>query len=470
MKIYNTLTRRKEDFKTVNDKIVNMYVCGPTVYDLFHVGNARTFVFFDVVRNYLEYKGYSVKFIQNFTDIDDKIIKKANDENKTIYEISNKYIEEYYEDANNLNIRKASLNPKATDNVHDMINFIVELIENGFAYVVDGDVYFSIESFKEYGKLFGQDLDTLKTGARIEVNKKKKNPFDFILWKNAKDGEESYECPWGKGRPGWHTECSAMVRKYFGGETIDIHGGGFDLIFPHHENEIAQTEALQKKPLANYWIHCSFLNIENKKMSKSIGNFFTTRDILNDYGSNVLRFFILSSHYRNELCFSEEQLIWAKKSLDRIYKVYDILSTKKDFSIQDIILDINIYRNKFVDRLDDDFNTSDAISVMFEFCKFINSNLEKLSESDCKKFKILFDELFNILGIIVNSKQQEKVLDDKIKDLVMKRYNAKKNREFSLADSIRSELLNMGIFLEDISGGVRVGTVNDNKILEVINY
>ena len=276
MKVFNTITRKKEKFNPINKEFVTMYVCGPTVYDLFHIGNARTFVVFDVVRRYLEYKGYKVKFIQNFTDIDDKIINKANKEGKHISQVSERYIKHYYEDADKLNIKRATLNPRATENIKEMIDLILHLIEKGFAYEVNGDVYFSIKCFSEYGKLFGQDIKTLKVGSRIEVNKNKKDPLDFILWKKSKENEPGYDSVWGKGRPGWHTECGSMIYKYFDGNTIDIHGGGGDLIFPHHENEIAQIEALTGKPLSNYWMHCSFLSINDEKMSKSLNNFFTT--------------------------------------------------------------------------------------------------------------------------------------------------------------------------------------------------
>ncbi|EIA29479.1 Cysteinyl-tRNA synthetase [Candidatus Arthromitus sp. SFB-5] len=283
MKIFNTLTRSKEEFKPINKDIINMYVCGPTVYDLFHIGNARTFIFFDCVRRYLEYKGYSVNFIQNFTDIDDKIINKSLQENKTIYEISDKYIEEYYIDSDSLNIKRATQNPRATDYLNEIIELISELMDNRFAYEIDGNVYFSIREFRSYGKLFGQDLNTLKSGSRIKINENKKDALDFILWKKNKGEEPGYNSPWGVGRPGWHTECCSMIYKYFDGNTIDIHGGGMDLIFPHHENEIAQIEALGNKKLANYWMHCSFLNMNNEKMSKSLGNFLTVREVLNVY-------------------------------------------------------------------------------------------------------------------------------------------------------------------------------------------
>lgn len=475
MKIFNTISRKKQEFKSIKDKIVTMYVCGPTVYDLFHIGNARTFVFFDVVRNYFEYKGYEVKYIQNFTDIDDKIINKAEEKGVSISEISEKYIKEYYEDADKLNIKRATLNPKATENIFEMIRLIEKLIENGFAYSINGNIYFSIKSFKEYGKLFGQDINTLKSGSRIEVNKEKRDPLDFILWKKSYENEIGYDAPWGKGRPGWHTECCSMIYKYFDGETIDIHCGGFDLIFPHHENEIAQMEVLTKRPLANYWMHCYFLNIDNQKMSKSLNNFFTTREILDKYSSNVLRFFILSSHYRNELCFSEDQLIWSEKSLDRIYKCYGLINEKLNGNFENEneehlnkLLD---FEKRFIERMDDDFNTSDSISIIFEFIKYINSNLNNFSKGECIYSKDKLEDLFGILGINLREFVNEDLeISDLIREKILKRYDMKINKEFNLADSIRSELLECGILLEDIKGGVRVLNSKSGALIETIFY
>lgn len=475
MKIFNTINRKKEEFKSIENKVVTMYVCGPTVYDLFHIGNARTFVFFDVVRNYFEYKGYEVKYIQNFTDIDDKIINKAKESGVSISEISEKYIKEYYEDADKLNIKRATLNPKATENIIDMIKLIENLIEKDFAYVVNGNVYFSINSFVGYGKLFGQDINTLKYGSRIEVNKEKKYPLDFILWKKSDENEVGYDAPWGRGRPGWHTECCAMIHKYFDGRTIDIHCGGFDLIFPHHENEIAQIEVLTKKPLANYWMHCYFLNIDNQKMSKSLKNFFTAREILEKYSSNVFRFFILSAHYRNELCFSEDQLIWAEKSLDRIYKCYESINEKLNVSFMnekeehlDELLD---FEKRFIERMDDDFNTSDSISIIFEFIKYINLNLNNFSKSECVYSRDKLEELFGILGINLREFIDEDIeLNDLIREKILRRYDMKRNKEFDLADLIRSELLECGILLEDIRGGVRVLNIKSGALIETIFY
>lgn len=477
MKVFNTITRKKEEFNSINKDFVTMYVCGPTVYDLFHIGNARTFVVFDVVRRYLEYKGYKVKFIQNFTDIDDKIINKANKEGKHISQVSERYIKHYYEDADKLNIKRATLNPRATENIKEMIDLILHLIEKGFAYEVNGDVYFSIKCFSEYGKLFGQDIKTLKVGSRIEVNKNKKDPLDFILWKKSKENELGYDSVWGKGRPGWHTECGSMIYKYFDGNTIDIHGGGGDLIFPHHENEIAQIEALTGKPLANYWMHCSFLSINDEKMSKSLNNFFTTREILSKYSSNCLRFFILSSHYRNELCYSEQQIIWAEKSLERIYKCYFSILDKEKGKIENVhdkhISEILNFKDKFIEKMDDDFNTSDGMSVIFEFIRYVNSFLFEFTSSELKYCKNILVELLDILGINIKEiveRGSKIILTQEIKNIIMQRYECKKNKDFVSADSIREKLLKMNILLEDIQDGVRVIEADTNVFVETILY
>lgn len=476
MRVFNTITRKKEEFKPINNNHINMYVCGPTVYDLFHIGNARTFVVFDVVRRYFEYKGYTVKFVQNFTDIDDKIINKANESDEDISKVSEKYIGEYYKDAENLHIKRATINPKATENINEMIFLIDELVKNDYAYESNGDVYFNISSFKEYGKLFGQDIKTLKAGSRIQINKDKKDPLDFILWKKAKDGEPYYESPWGNGRPGWHTECCAMIGKYFKGETIDIHGGGFDLIFPHHENEIAQREVLSNKPLANYWMHCSFLNVNKEKMSKSLGNFFTTREIVEKYSSNILRFFLLSSHYRNELCFSEDQLVWSNKSLSRIFNAYKFLdSYEEESKVKNIkerryIDDINKFKDKFIEKMDDDFNTSDGISVIFEFVKFINAYGENFTEEDRVYAKNIFNEFFSVLGIEFEEDNQCRELSEEVREMIKTRWECKRERDFSSADKIRDSLLSLGIVLEDIPKGVRVVNSKDNRIIDTILY
>lgn len=473
MKVFNTITRRKEEFETIVNNKVTMYVCGPTVYDLFHIGNARTFVFFDVVRRYLEYKGYEVFYVQNFTDIDDKIINKASSERVVISEISEKYINEYFKDADFLKIKRSNCNPKATENIKEMIDLINELISKGFAYEANGCIYFSVKSFKGYGKLFGQDLDSLKSGIRIEINQDKEDPLDFIMWKKSKEGEPGYDSPWGKGRPGWHTECCSMIKKYFDNNTIDIHGGGFDLIFPHHENEIAQAEVLEDKPLANYWMHCSFLNIDKRKMSKSLGNFFTTREILEKYSSNCLRFFLISSHYRSELCFSEDQLVWAEKSLERIYNAYNLLIQNDNKVLSSEVnkqVEILDFKNKFVNKMDDDFNTSDAISVIFDFVKYINLRACDFSKDDLVLCKNILKELLEILGIFLEENREENGLSDERRSKILKRYEFKKNKNFASADLIRDELLKDGIILEDIKNGVNVKSSNNNVLICTLLY
>ena len=476
MKVFNTITRSKEEFKPIKENVVTMYVCGPTVYDLFHIGNARTFVFFDVARKYLEYKGYEVKFIQNFTDIDDKIINKANEENKTINQISEKYIDSYYEDADKLNIKRATYNPKATENIQEMVDVIDCLIKNEYAYEVSGDVYFSISSFPDYGILFGQDLKTLKSGSRVKINENKRDSLDFILWKKANEDEVGYDSPWGKGRPGWHTECCSMIHKYFNGEVIDIHGGGFDLIFPHHENEIAQIGALTGKPLANYWMHCAFLSINKQKMSKSLGNFFTTREILEKYSSSALRFFILSSHYRNELYFSEDQISWAEKSLERIYKCYSYILEQKKLNLEEAVNnyleEIKNFKLRFIERMDDDFNTSDGISVIFEFIRYVNTYGNKFTFEELEFCCDFIDEFFDIFGIEYNKNQDNKVssVSEEVREMIIERYKCKKNKDFETADRLRNELINKQIIVEDIANGVRVLDLNTKELIDTILY
>ncbi len=469
MKIFNTLTRSKEEFVPINSNIVNMYVCGPTVYDLFHIGNGRTFIFFDIVRRYLEYKGYKVKYVQNFTDIDDKIINKGISLNKDIDEISSHYIDEYYKDADALNIKRASINPRATHNLSPMIDLITNLIDEGFAYEVDGEVYFSVRSFKDYGRLFGQDIDSLKSGSRIKVNDKKRDALDFILWKKSKENEPYYDSPWGKGRPGWHTECSSMIHKYFKGETIDIHGGGFDLIFPHHENEIAQIEALKKKPLTKYWMHCSFLNMNDEKMSKSLGNFLTSRELLDEFSPSVIRFFIASVHYRTTLSFSYEYIKSCEKALYRINNTYNLLLSSEGTLNGDNSTYIKDYYEKFISKMDDDFNTSDASSVIFELIKYVNKNINELSKDDIKECIKIIEDFYLIIGIDKKDlKEEETILPKEVLDKVNKRHFHKKDKEYEKADLVRSDLLEMGFILEDIKEGVRVIDLNTKKVLSTI--
>ena len=461
MKLYNTLTRTKEEFVPIEEGKVRMYVCGPTVYNYIHIGNARPFIIFDTLRRYLEYRGYDVTFVQNFTDVDDKIIKRGHEEGITPEEVANKYIDEYFVDADGLGIKRASVHPRVTDNVEQIIKFVQELEEKGFAYEVNGDVYFDTKKFEGYGKLSRQNQDELEAGARIEVNDQKRHPMDFVLWKSKKEGEPGWNSPWGEGRPGWHIECSVMSNRYLG-ETIDIHAGGQDLTFPHHENEIAQSEARSGKPFSNYWIHNGYININNEKMSKSKGNFFTVRDISKLYDLEIVRFFMLSAHYRNPVNFSDEMLNQAKAGLERLYntkeKLEFTLSTLNDVSMSEeetsLVKELDAYRQKFIDAMEDDINTADAVSVIFELARFINSNINELSSKEfANKCLEEFNELTKVLNIV--NKKQDDVLDEEVEKLIQQRTDAKKNKDFALADSIRQQLLDMGIVLEDTRQGVK---------------
>lgn len=461
MKIFNTLTKQKEEFKSIEPGKIKMYVCGPTVYNFFHIGNGRTFVVFDTIRRYFEYKGYKVDFIQNFTDIDDKMIKKANEEGVTVKEIGDKYIKEYYTDADGLGIERATNNPRATEYIDDIIEFVKGLIDKGCAYEVDGDVYFSTKSFKDYGKLLGQNLEDLQAGARIDVDERKNDPMDFAIWKAQKPGEPAWDCPWGKGRPGWHIECSCMARKLLG-ETIDIHAGGMDLKFPHHENEIAQSESLTGKKFANYWMHSAYLNINNQKMSKSLNNFFTTREILEKYDVDTVRFLLLSAHYRVQLNFSQDLLESAKASVERLYNAVsnlenlldEVSKEKMSHDEEQYIKNLDKYRIKFEEKMDDDFNTADAISVLFELAKDLNTNISIESSKELiSKALNLYRSLGKPLGLIQKSTKIS--LEDEVEELIQKRQEARKNKDFALADKIRDDLKNRGIILEDTPQGVR---------------
>ncbi|MGL6107808.1 cysteine--tRNA ligase [Romboutsia sp.] len=461
MKLYNTLTRKKEEFVPIEDGKVKMYVCGPTVYNYIHIGNARPFIIFDTLRRYLEYRGYDVTYVQNFTDVDDKIIKRGHEENIEPEEVANKYIEEYFVDADGLGIKRANVHPKVTDNIEQIIKFVKDLEDKGYAYEVNGDVYFDTKKFEGYGKLSKQNQDDLEAGSRIEVNDQKRHPMDFVLWKSKKEGEPGWSSPWGEGRPGWHIECSVMSNRYLG-ETIDIHAGGQDLAFPHHENEIAQSEARSGKTFSNYWVHNGYININNEKMSKSKGNFFTVRDISKEYDLEIVRFFMLSAHYRNPVNFSDEMLNQAKAGLERLYNTKDKLeftisnlvesSTTEDE--KNLISELNLYRTKFIDAMEDDVNTADAVSVIFELAKFINSNVdEKSSLEFAKKCLEEFNELTSVLNIV--NKKQDDMLDEEIENLIQKRVEAKKNKDFKLSDDIRQQLLDKGIILEDTRQGTK---------------
>lgn len=461
MKIYNTLTRQKEEFKPIVPGEVKMYVCGPTVYNYFHIGNGRTFIAFDTIRRYLEYRGYKVTFIQNFTDIDDKMINKANEEGCTVKELGDRYISEYYKDADALNIERASTNPRATEYITEIIDFVKELIDKGYAYEVNGDVYFSTKKFKDYGKLSGQNIEDLQSGARIKVDERKNDPLDFAVWKSQKPGEPAWESPWGMGRPGWHIECSCMAKKLLG-ETIDIHAGGADLAFPHHENEVAQSESLTGKRFANYWMHSAFVNVNNQKMSKSLSNFFTAREILEKYDVDVIRFLMLSAHYRQPVNFSMELLDSAKASVERLYNcVSNIENLLEETTVDtmteaeaEFLKSLNKHKEKYIEKMDDDFNTADAITAMFDLAKDINSNLNAESSKEVLNGALsLIRELGAPLGIIQKSTKVS--LEDEVEELIRQRQEARKNRDFAMADKIRDDLKARGIILEDTPQGVR---------------
>ena len=461
MRLYNSLTRQKEEFVPIVPGEVRMYVCGPTVYNYFHIGNGRTFIIFDTIRRYLEYRGYKVKFIQNFTDIDDKMINKANAEGITVKELGDKFIEEYYKDADGLQVKRATINPRATEYIQEVIDFVKELIDKGFAYEVNGDVYFSTKNFENYGKLCGQNLEDLQAGARISVDERKKDAMDFAVWKSQKPGEPAWESPWGPGRPGWHIECSCMAKKLLG-DTIDIHGGGMDLKFPHHENEIAQSEAVTGEKFANYWMHAAFVNVDNKKMSKSENNFVTAREALKKYSSDVIRFLMLSGHYRTQINFSTELLDSAKASVDRLYNcinnlenlINEVSRKEANDSEKAYLKSLDKHREKFIEKMDDDFNTADGITVLFDLVKDINNNVNIDSSVElCEGALSLIRELGSPLGIL--QKTEEKSLEAEIQELIDKRQEARKNKDFALADKIRDDLKARNIVLEDTPQGVR---------------
>lgn len=464
MKVYNTLSKQKEEFVPLQEGKVSMYVCGPTVYNLIHIGNARPMIVFDTVRRYLEHKGYEVNYVSNFTDVDDKIIAKANEEGVTAKEISERYIAECKKDMAGMNVKPATTHPLATQEIDGMIDMISTLIEKGYAYNVSGTVYFRTRRFEEYGKLSHKNLDDLRSGNRsllVTGEDQKEDPLDFVLWKPKKEGEPSWPSPWSDGRPGWHIECSVMAKKYLG-EEIDIHAGGEDLVFPHHENEIAQSECCNGKNFSRYWLHNAFLNIDNRKMSKSLGNFFTVREISEKYDLQVLRFFMLSAHYRSPLNFSADLMESAKTGLARICNAADSLkhyvqSAKEAEQTAEEITALEEAKKlakKFDDAMDDDFNTADAISVVFELVRLANSSV---NENSTKAFgQSLLDELLElggILGLVFEGK--EEILDEEIEKLIAERQAARKERNFRRADEIRAELLEKGIVLEDTREGVK---------------
>ncbi len=464
MKIYNTQSKKKEEFVPLEPGKVRMYVCGPTVYNLIHIGNARPMIVFDTVRRYMEYKGYQVNFVSNFTDVDDKIIAKAQEEGVSASEISQRYIEECKKDMAAMNVRPATVHPLATQEIGGMIDMIASLIEKGYAYNVDGTVYFRTRKFKEYGKLSHKNLEDLRSGNRsllVTGEDQKEDPLDFVLWKPKKEGEPYWESPWSQGRPGWHIECSEMAKKYLG-EEIDIHAGGEDLIFPHHENEIAQSECCNGKPFAHYWMHNGFLNIDNKKMSKSLGNFFTVRDISEKYDLQVLRFFMLSAHYRSPLNFSAELMEAAGNGLERIRNaVSNLQYLSENASGEDLTEEeqqelsaLGVYREKFEEAMDDDFNTADAVSAVFELVKYANSHVTASnSKAWILRVKKEILGLCDILGIIAEKK--EELLDEEIEKLIQERQEARKAKNFARADEIRAQLLEKGITLLDTREGVK---------------
>jgi len=458
MRIFNTMTRQKEEFIPNNPDEVKIYACGPTVYNYIHIGNARPLCVFDVLRRYLEYRGYNVKFVQNFTDVDDKIIKRANEEGITFEEVSKKYIEEFWTDANGLNFKKASVHPKATENIDEIINIIKTLEEKGYAYAVDGDVYFRTLKFKEYGKLSHQPIEDLQSGARIAIGEKKENPLDFALWKAAKEGEPYWDSPWGKGRPGWHIECSAMNKRFLG-DTIDIHCGGQDLIFPHHENEIAQSECANGCTFSKYWMHNGYINVDNVKMSKSLGNFKTVREIANVYGYEVIRYFLISSHYRSPINYSLEIIEQCKSALERLYTCREsldfALKNAKDIpDDEELIKKLNSHREQFITAMDDDLNTADGVAAVFELVKDINTSIldKEVSKNVCQTAAAVFDELCGVLGILYNRKNND--VDSDIEALIEERQQARANKDWATADRIRDELKAKGIILKDTPQGV----------------
>lgn len=458
MKIYNTLTRQKEDFKTIEENKVKMYVCGPTVYNYIHIGNARPLVFFDTVRNYLEYKGYDVDFVMNLTDIDDKIINRAFEEDLDFQQITKTYIKAFLQNAKDLNVNiEKIIKPQATNYIDEMITFISDLQEMDVAYDSGSTVYFNVSKAKDYGKLSKKNIEALEHGSRVEVDKEKRNPMDFALWKKQKtEKEPAWDSPWGKGRPGWHIECSVMAKEVLG-ETIDIHGGGEDLEFPHHENEIAQSETLHGKPFANYWMHNAMITLDKTKMSKSIGNFFTIHDIEKDFDLIIVRMWLLSGHYRSQIDFSKENLEAIKNGYIRLKNTYEDLSRYIDYTsneehiIEDIEKEINTFVKRFERSMDDDFNTANALSTLFDFAKYINTNFDENSSRDSlEKIKEIFEDLLKVLGIKFN----KEILDDEINKLIEERQVARKNKDFKKADEIRDSLLEKGIRLKDTSTGV----------------
>lgn len=462
MKLYNTLTRKKEEFIPIEPKKVKMYACGPTVYNYIHIGNARPICIFDVLRRYFEYIGYEVTFVQNFTDIDDKIIRKAKEEGSDYIQVSKKYIEEYKKDAQGLNVREATVHPLATENMDEIIDIISNLVEKGYAYRADnGDVYFSPAKFNEYGKLSHQPIEDLKAGARIEIGDIKKEAMDFALWKAAKEGEPYWESPFSKGRPGWHIECSAMARKYLG-KTIDIHCGGQDLIFPHHENEIAQSECCNGVEFAHYWLHNGYINVDNKKMSKSLNNFFTVREVSDKYGYEPIKYLMISSHYRSPINYSEDIIKQCVSSLERLYNFKDnmkflINNTAEGEEDIEISKKIDSFKEQFISAMDDDFNTADALSAIYSLIRYINTEVvpNKPSKNVYEHALKLFTELCDVLGIVYKKDNDDEELNKKIEKMIEERTIARKNKDWKKSDEIRDQLKEMNVIIEDTPLGMK---------------
>ena len=462
MKIYNTLTGKKEEFVPIEEGKVKIYVCGPTVYNFFHIGNARPFVVFDTLRRYFMYRGYDVKFVQNFTDVDDKIINKAREEGCTAPEVSEKYIKEYFDDAQALNVIKADVHPKVSEHISEIIEFVQTLIDKGYAYEADGDVYYSTRKFKDYGKLSGQNIDDLEAGARIAVGEVKRDPIDFALWKAQKEPDEiAWDSPWGKGRPGWHIECSTMAKKHLG-ETIDIHGGGQDLQFPHHENEIAQSEACNGVPFARYWMHNGYITVDGTKMSKSLNNFFTVRDIRRDYTGDQIRFFLLSGQYRSPINFSDTLMEQSKQGLERIVNSEEtlgfLLKNGSDVMTEDekkALEGLGRYRDEFIEAMDDDLNTADAIAAVFDMVSAVNMAVKDGASKEFASGALAgMQELTHVLGIL--EKKDDDEIGQDIKELIDERQQARKDRNFARADEIRDILKEKGYTLKDTPQGVQV--------------
>ncbi|MGN0785734.1 MAG: cysteine--tRNA ligase [Candidatus Aphodomorpha sp.] len=466
MQIYNTMTRKKEELVPLVPGKISMYACGPTVYNYFHIGNARPFIVFDTLRRYLEYRGYEVAFVQNFTDIDDKMIRRANEEGTTVAELGERFIAEYYRDADALGVERATENPRATQHIDDIIHLVQTLIDKGHAYPADnGDVYFSVRSFPGYGKLSGQNIDDLENGARVDPTEQKRDPLDFALWKGEKPGEPSWDSPWGKGRPGWHIECSAMSMAILG-ESFDIHGGGQDLIFPHHENEIAQSEAATGKPFARYWMHNGYINVDNQKMSKSLGNFFTVRDISKEFDLEAVRMFMLSVHYRNPVNFSRDLIRQAETALTRLRTARERLAEAQrcEGTAEDAawIASLADYRNRFESAMDDELNTADAIGGLFDFARACNTFVtEPRGGEAIDAAAKLFDELVGVLGLLQH--KRETAASDEAMKLLEERQQARKAKDFARADAIREQLRQLGFAVEDTAQGPKLKPLTENK-------